>query len=193
MSRFAAIAVPFVAALLTTLLMVPPVVRMAISKHWLDEPDGVRRGHARPVPRLGGGAIFVGVLLAFGAAPIVGRLSHLAPAVPHLTAALLCASAILFAIGLCDDLRGVPPLVKLAGQTLASLVVVWAGFRIDVLVLPPAYQFALGWAAIPITILWLVGVSNALNLVDGLDGLAGGVSVIALLTATVAAFAVGNT
>src|SRR5438105_7677016 len=192
MSRLAVLAVPFFAALLTTLLVVPPVMRLAISKHWLDEPDGARRGHVSAVPRLGGVAIFAGVLLAFGAAPVVGLFSHIAPSVPHLTSALLIASAILFSLGLCDDLRGVPPFAKLAGQTLAALVVVWAGFRIDVLILPPTYQVTLGWVAIPVTVVWLVGVSNALNLVDGLDGLAGGVGVIALLTATAAAVAVGN-
>src|SRR5207237_2323414 len=83
-------------------------------------------------------------------------------------------------------------LAKLAGPTLAAVVVVWAGFRVDVLILPPSYQVSLCWLAIPVTVVWLVGVSNALNLVDGLDGLAGGVGVIALLTATAAAVAVGN-
>ena len=192
MSRLVVLAVPFFAALLTTLLMVPPVMRLAVSKHWLDEPDGVRRGHVRAVPRLGGVAIFAGVLLAFGAAPLVGLLTNAVPSVPRLTSALLLASGILFCLGLWDDLRGVPPLAKLAGQTLAALVVVFAGFRVDTLIFPPAYQIALGWLAIPVTVVWLVGVSNALNLVDGLDGLAGGVSVIALLTATIAAVAVGN-
>ena len=195
MSRLAVLVVPFVAAFLTSLLMVPPVMRLAVSKHWLDEPDGARRAHARAVPRLGGVAIFAGVLLAFGAAPVVALLSAATPTVPHLTSAgaLIIASGILFLIGLCDDLRGLPPLAKLAGQTLAAIIVVYAGFRIDLLVFPPAYQFSLGWLSIPVTIVWLVGVSNALNLVDGLDGLAGGVSVIALLTATAAAVAVGNT
>jgi UDP-GlcNAc:undecaprenyl-phosphate GlcNAc-1-phosphate transferase len=175
--------------------MVPPVMRLAISKHWLDEPDGGRRGHARAVPRLGGVGIFGGVLLAFAAAPLVALIGHAAPSVPHLTSAgaLIVASAILFLIGLWDDLRGVPPVAKLGGQTLAALIVVHAGFRIDHLIFPPAYELSLGWVSIPVTIIWLVGVSNALNLVDGLDGLAGGVSVIALLTATVAAVAVGNT
>src|SRR5690349_6087925 len=114
MSRLAVLAVPFFAALLTTLLMVPPVMRIAISRHWLDRPDGVRRGHAQPVPRLGGVAIFAGVLLAFGAAPLLARLSSIVPAVPHLTSGLLLASALLFVIGLWDDLRGLPPLAKLA-------------------------------------------------------------------------------
>src|SRR5438270_5476055 len=116
MSRFAVLAVPFVAALLTTLLMVPPVMRLAVSKHWLDEPDGARRGHVRPVPRLGGVAIFAGVLLAFGAAPLIGLFSNIVPSVPHLTSAraLIVASAILFLIGLWDDFRGVPPVAKIA-------------------------------------------------------------------------------
>src|SRR5690348_3733156 len=102
MSRLAVLAVPFFAALLTTLLMVPPVMRFAISKHWLDEPDGVRRGHSRPVPRLGGVGIFAGVILAFGTAPIVGLLFDFAPTTPHISSAtaLLAASAILFFIGL---------------------------------------------------------------------------------------------
>src|SRR5947209_8235714 len=169
MSRLVALAVPFVVAFLTTLLMVPPVMRLAISRHWLDEPDGVRRGHLRPVPRLGGVAIFAGVVLAFSAAPMFGLLFKAAPAVLHLTSAsaLIIASAILFVIGLCDDLRGLPPLAKLAGQTLAGFVLVYAGFRIDVLIFPPTYQLSLGWLSIPVTIIWLVGVSNALNLVDG--------------------------
>src|SRR5947209_20526472 len=122
MSRHVVLAVPFFAAFLTSLLMVPPVMRLAISKHWLDEPDGVRRGHLRPVPRLGGVAIFAGVLLAFGAAPLFRLLFNAAPAVPHLTSAtaLIIASAILFVIGLSDDLKGLPPLAKLGGQTLAA-------------------------------------------------------------------------
>src|SRR5947207_15290682 len=87
LSRIVLLGVPFFAALLTTLLMVPPVMRLAISKHWLDEPDGARRGHARPVPRLGGVAIFAGLLLALGAAPLVGLPSGAGPAAPHLTTA----------------------------------------------------------------------------------------------------------
>jgi UDP-GlcNAc:undecaprenyl-phosphate GlcNAc-1-phosphate transferase len=195
MSRLAVLAVPFFAAFLTTLLMVPPVMRLAISKHWLDKPDGARRSHDRPVPRLGGVAIFAGVVLAFGVVPLIATLSSVGLVAPHLTSAtaLILASAILFLIGLCDDLKGVPPFAKLAGQALAAVVVVYAGFRIDVLIFPPAYELSLGWLSIPITVTWLVGVSNALNLVDGLDGLAGGVGVIALLTATAAAVAVGNT
>ena len=192
MSRLVVLAVPFVLALLTTLLMVPPVMRLAISKHWLDQPDGLRRAHDRPVQRLGGVAIFAGLVMAFGAAPLINFVSGAGLAIPHLTTALLAASAILFSLGLFDDLRGLSPVAKLAGQTVAALIVVLAGFRINDVILPPAYHLSLGWLSIPVSVVWLVGVSNALNLVDGLDGLAGGVSVIALLTATIAALVVGN-
>ncbi|HKO18492.1 MAG TPA: MraY family glycosyltransferase [Acidobacteriaceae bacterium] len=192
MSRFAVLAVPFVIAYLSSLLIVPLVRRFALSNHLLDQPDHLRHRHAAPVPRLGGVAIFVGLLLAFAVAPVVGLLTPMAPAIPHLTAALILASAILFGIGLLDDLHDIPPLAKLAGQVLAATVVVYSGFHIDVITLPPDYSIALGWLAIPVTLVWLVGVSNALNLVDGLDGLAGGVGMIALLAATAAAFILGN-
>lgn len=185
--------VPLVAAYLTSVLVVPAVTRFALKRHLLDEPDGIRRGHDRAVPRLGGVAVFAGLLLALLAAPLFRQLSGFSsPSVPSLTWALVLASGILFAVGLWDDLRGLSPFAKLAAQTIAAFIVVFAGFRIDVLILPPAYQFSLGWLAIPVTVIWLVGVSNALNLVDGLDGLAGGVSIVALLVAAAAAIAVGS-
>ncbi|HKO11608.1 MAG TPA: MraY family glycosyltransferase [Acidobacteriaceae bacterium] len=192
MSRYAVLAVPFIVAFLTSLLIVPLVRRFALSNHLLDQPDELRHRHARPVPRLGGVAIFAGLVLAFALAPAAGMLTRFAPALPHLTFALVLSSAILFGIGLLDDLRDIPPLAKLSGQALAAAIVVYAGFRIDVIVLPPDYTLSLGWLSVPVTVVWLVGVSNALNLVDGLDGLAGGVALIALLTATAAAFVLGS-
>lgn len=186
------LAVPLLAAYLTSVTVVPVVTRFALKRHLLDKPDGIRRSHERPVPRLGGVAVFAGLLLALMAAPLVRRVADISPSVPRLTMALVVASAVLFLIGLWDDVRGLSPLAKLAGQVIAASIVVFAGFRIETLIIPPAYHVALGHAAIPITVLWLVGVSNALNLVDGLDGLAGGVSVIALLTATAAALTVGS-
>ena len=186
------LAVPFVVAYVTSLLMVPLVTRFAIRHRLLDQPDGIRRAHSRAVPRLGGVATFAGLIAAFALAPLVGLVSPTAPALPRLTLALIASCSILFVIGLRDDLRGVPPALKLAGQTFAALIVCYGGFRLDVLVIPPGHEIALGWIGIPISVIWLVGVSNALNLVDGLDGLAGGVSVIALLTATAAALVVHN-
>jgi UDP-GlcNAc:undecaprenyl-phosphate GlcNAc-1-phosphate transferase len=97
-----------------------------------------------------------------------------------------------FVVGLLDDLKGVPPVLKLIGQTGAAFIVCRAGFRIDVISLPPDIELSLGILSVPITVLWLVGVSNAFNLIDGLDGLAGGVGLIALLAAAGSGIILGN-
>src|SRR5262249_14650716 len=85
-----------------------------------------------------------------------------------------------------------PARLQILGQSVAGLIVCATGFVIHRIGLPPNYTISLGVAAAPVTIVWLVGVSNAFNLVDGLDGLAGGVGLIALATSAVAAAVLGN-
>jgi UDP-GlcNAc:undecaprenyl-phosphate GlcNAc-1-phosphate transferase len=183
-SGLAAPAALFAVAYFTTLAAIPAVRRVATHRKLLDYPDGTRRGHSRPVPRLGGVAIFVGLLIAFLASLVVSSgFGRAAPSVPALAPALVLGGAILFVIGLLDDLRGVPPVLKLLGQTGAALIVYYSGLQVQVISLPPNIELSLGVLSLPITILWLVGVSNAFNLIDGLDGLAGGVALIALLSA----------
>jgi UDP-GlcNAc:undecaprenyl-phosphate GlcNAc-1-phosphate transferase len=104
---------------------------------------------------------------------------------------LLFGSGIIFATGLIDDLRGLRPAVKLIAQVIAALVVCAYGFRIDVITLG-ASELELGWAALPLTILWVVGVTNAFNLIDGLDGLATGIAIVALSTTVLISAALGN-
>jgi UDP-GlcNAc:undecaprenyl-phosphate/decaprenyl-phosphate GlcNAc-1-phosphate transferase len=186
---FAALAVAYVASTLT----VPPLVRLAVQRRLFDFPDRDRHGHPLPVPRLGGVAVFMGLAVALLLAKLVDGLAYgRAPALTDLTLALAVGSAILFALGLYDDVRGVPPVAKIIAQAAASLVVVSAGFSIDVISFPPNVEFSLGAWSIPVTVIWLVGVSNALNLVDGMDGLAGGVSVIGLLVTSGAAIVLGH-
>src|SRR6476620_5757997 len=86
-----------------------------------------------------------------------------------------------------DDIVGVRPLGKLIAQSTAAIIVWYAGFRLDVVMLTPSHQISLGLLGLPITILWIVGLSNAFNLVDGADGLAGGVAVVALVSTAIAA------
>jgi UDP-GlcNAc:undecaprenyl-phosphate GlcNAc-1-phosphate transferase len=174
-------------AFLATVAAVPVIARFAFSRRLLDFPDGARRSHAAAVPRLGGVAVFFGLLCAAAAGIIIGPM-HLAPN----ARALLAACSILFGIGLVDDLRGVPPILKLLGQTLAALIVCQDGFAIRVLDFPPNYAVHLGYLAVPITVLWLVGVSNAFNLIDGLDGLAGGVGVIVVAAIGASSAVLGN-
>ncbi len=179
------------AAYLASVAVVPVIIRLATSRRLLDLPDGIRHNHTHPVPRLGGVAVFIGLLVSFYGGVLLQTLENPAR-IPHLAAALMVSSVILFLIGLFDDLKGVPPIAKLVGQTLAALVVCYAGFRIETILLPPAYQIDLGVFSIPVTVIWLVGLSNAFNLVDGMDGLAGGVGVIALMATTAAASILGN-
>jgi len=174
-------------------LAVPLVIRLPLHQRLLDYPDGARRKHARPIPRLGGIAIFAGVLSALAAAAALRAATGSAATLPPLTTALVAASAILFLVGLADDLRGIRPLAKLGAQTAAALIVCYAGFSIETLSLPPLREVSLGWLAIPVTVVWMVGISNALNLVDGLDGLAGGVAVIALAASAASALVLGDT
>lgn len=172
---------------------VPFVVRLPLHKRLLDHPDGGRHIHVSAVPRLGGIAIFAGVLSAIAAAIVLRAATGSGTQFPPLTAALVAAITILFLVGLADDLRGVRPLAKLAAQAGAALIVCQAGFVIKIVSLPPFPIMELGWLGVPLTVIWLVGISNALNLVDGLDGLAGGVAVIALVASAAAAAVLGDT
>src|SRR6266480_4362152 len=156
-------------------------------------PERTRHWSASGIPRIGGVAVFVSapiaiVLGALGKAGMSGAIPHF----PELSGSLVIASALLFFIGLFDDLRGVSPFLKILGQTAAALIVYRAGFSIEYVGLLPGHAVHLGIFALPLTVFWLVGISNAFNLVDGLDGLAGGVALIALLTIAAAALVFGN-
>jgi UDP-GlcNAc:undecaprenyl-phosphate/decaprenyl-phosphate GlcNAc-1-phosphate transferase len=183
-----------VIAALTAALMVPAINAFAVRSNFLDVPDGVRHNHARPVPRLGGVAVFVGLLVAVSLTALVSpSFAEATPWALPLNRALVGASAILFCIGLLDDLRGVSPGLKLIGQTAAAVLVIAFGFQIERIAIIPGSEFSLGIFSMPVTILWLVGVSNAFNLIDGIDGLAGGVGVIALVAIGASAIALGGT
>jgi UDP-GlcNAc:undecaprenyl-phosphate GlcNAc-1-phosphate transferase len=171
---------------LVTMLLVPLVARIAISARVFDLPGG-RRDHGQATPRLGGLAIAGGLVLGAGAATvtawrIVGpRLSR------NELAALVIATAIVFLTGLVDDLVGLSVGTKFLAESVAALVVVGAGWRFSVLGVPGGHAVALGSLGPIVTILWLVGVTNAINLVDGLDGLASGV--VAIIAASMSVYA----
>jgi UDP-GlcNAc:undecaprenyl-phosphate/decaprenyl-phosphate GlcNAc-1-phosphate transferase len=105
---------------------------------------------------------------------------------------LLLGGALLLAVGVVDDIRGVKPWVKLAAQCAAALLVVYFGVRVEVLSLGGDLDVRLGWLAVPVTVFWVVGVTNAFNLIDGLDGLASGIALVALATTTAMALVMGR-
>ncbi|AJO24019.1 MraY family glycosyltransferase [Weizmannia coagulans] len=164
-----------------TLLLTPLIKKLAIRIGAVDKPNQ-RKVHMKVMPRLGGLAIYIsfiaGVLL-------------LQPDSPH-SLPILLGSLIIVITGMVDDVRELSPRVKLIGQLAAALVVVLSGIHVEFINLPFGGQLEFGIFSIPLTILWIVGVTNAINLIDGLDGLAAGVSSIALLTISGMAIIMGD-
>ncbi len=154
-----------------TILITPWVKKLAIKIGAVDKPNK-RKIHMKLMPRLGGLAIYISF--------IVGVLI-LRPDSPH-SFPILLGSLIIVITGVVDDIKELSPRVKLLGQLLSAIVVVVGGIHVEFINLPFGGQLEFGIFSIPLTILWIVGVTNAINLIDGLDGLAAGVSSIALFT-----------
>lgn len=171
-----AIAAAFVAALATH-LMVPPVARLAVALRALDHPGG-RKHQAGSVPRLGGVAIALGLVLGGSGAAISlwGRLGSTVGRGELF--ALAFGTATVFLVGVLDDLVGVSAAKKLLFQLVAAWPLVHAGWAFEVMRLPLVGEVHLGLLGGFVSLLWMVGVTNAINLIDGLDGLAGGVVTI---------------
>jgi UDP-GlcNAc:undecaprenyl-phosphate/decaprenyl-phosphate GlcNAc-1-phosphate transferase len=166
-------------AMTVMLLCTPAVMALARRVGALDAP-GPRRIHREPVPTLGGLAMVVAVLgVAWTAFLLPGpaRMLDLRPLL-----GLTLAAIPILALGLVDDLGDVPPPAKLGVQACAALVLAHFGYGIPLLTHPLGGQIATGWLDLPLTVIWVVAVTNAINLIDGLDGLASGVVLIASMT-----------
>ena len=169
------------AVALVVSLAVTPLVRLfAIRYGLLDQPDAERKIHEFPVPRLGGVAIAIAfaVALAF-AAVATNDLNAIGVLRPNRAPAILAGAALLVVVGVIDDVRGMPALVKLFWQVVAAVLAFALGLSLDRLHLPWGIVH-LGWLALPLTVAWIVLIINAINLIDGLDGLAAGVVLTAL-------------
>lgn len=170
----------------------PLVRRLALALGAVDTPSG-RRVHASRIPRLGGLAIiagfFVPLLVLFALNTSVAQMFFSRPV---LVAGLVIGSLTCAGLGAFDDIVGVGAKVKLLVQSAAAAVAFFAGFRIELVTLPWGPTVALGWMALPATVLWIVAIVNAINLIDGLDGLAGGVAFFACITNFVVAWMSGN-
>ena len=164
----------FILALAVAFAATPAVKMLAIRIKAVDVPRDSRRMHKTPIPRLGGLAIFLGFLVSI---LIFGRTG------PQM-AAILVGAILLVALGMVDDVVALKPGIKFLGQIVAALIPTLAGVVITRFTNPfsAGGYFNLGIFSIPVTILWIVGITNAVNLIDGLDGLACGVSAIATVT-----------
>ena len=166
----------FAVSLLVAYVMTPPVKRFAEKVGAIDVPRDNRRVHDHPIPRMGGLAIFIGFVLS---------LIFFVPMSTKVLG-LLVGSVIIAVMGGVDDIVSLNPWVKLAGQIVAALVAIRCGLVFDVISNPNIFAeetySEIGWLSIPLTMLWIVGCTNAVNLIDGLDGLAVGVSAISSMT-----------
>ena len=178
----------FLESLLLATGVTPAVIWLAHRINALDRP-GVRTVHGRPIARIGGVAIFLSAMVTiFTALFADSRLQEAFASLRLPLGMLLGMATMVFLIGLTDDLRGLPARVKFLAETAGAVVLCLVGVRISSIAITDGFVVHLGSWGWVLTVLWIVGVTNAVNLSDGLDGLAGGVSAIAC--AVIAAFAV---
>ncbi|MCA9581655.1 MAG: undecaprenyl/decaprenyl-phosphate alpha-N-acetylglucosaminyl 1-phosphate transferase, partial [Myxococcales bacterium] len=172
----------FAVALVLAGVLTPVVRRIAIHYGAVDSP-GERRVNVRKIPRLGGLAVFVAFFLPLGTLfALDSQVASVLFSNPLRAVGLLAGAAIVTTLGAWDDLRGVRAWHKLGIQTVAAIVAFACDFRIDAIALPGLGNLQMGIFALPVTVLWIVAIINALNLIDGLDGLAGGVAFFVCVT-----------
>jgi UDP-GlcNAc:undecaprenyl-phosphate GlcNAc-1-phosphate transferase len=168
---------PALLAAIVTLVLTPGVVKLAVRVRAIDVPGG-RKRHRREMPRLGGVAIFGGILFSLGPSVLVISGRAFRDVSTTEIAGFTVAVLIIFALGVVDDIRGLSPYTKFLVQVVAAGILVAIGWQFTALRLPWEGRFYLGAVGPILSILWIVGITNAINLIDGLDGLATGVVAI---------------
>jgi len=184
--------VVFLGSTLVAIVATAMAIRVARAMRILDQP-GVRKIHASAIPRIGGAAIVFAFLAA--TLPVLAldnRVGEVFRQDQSQILAILAGGLFIFAMGLLDDVRGLRPYTKLLGQVAAAAIVCASGARIDTLHFGEGLALPLGPLAWPMTMLWIVGITNAVNLIDGLDGLAAGISLITCAVLAAFAFSVGQ-
>ncbi len=156
------------AAMTVALLLTPCVRRIALLTGTVDHPND-RRINKVNMPTAGGLAMVAAFWVGGAASNLLGEA----------TGALIWGSAVIVVTGILDDRIELRPKWKFAGQVLAALIVVAGGLRIEFMTNPFGGMWYLGWLGVPLTVLWIVALTNVINFIDGLDGLAAGVSAIA--------------
>lgn len=179
------IAIAFLLAFITTFVLTPYTIKIAKKIGAVDIPKDERRMHNKPIPKFGGPAIIIGFLLATiylcitssveGNLYLFGAENYMFKLIGFLLGILVLSFVCFF-----DDIKGIHPLVKLSGQIVAAGIVVAFGIRINNFNLPFFEgNIIIGEVfSIILTMGWLVGITNAINLIDGLDGLSTGIAII---------------
>jgi UDP-GlcNAc:undecaprenyl-phosphate GlcNAc-1-phosphate transferase len=178
------------------LILTPLVILGAFKLRLFDSP-GARRLHQHPVPRLGGVSVYLSAalviaLLFFATEKLFISAGASGDEQIRFFFGALVGSAILFLVGLVDDVRGLSPAVKAVAQIGAACIAWYFGAGFDAIALGYGEGVRLGMFALPLFLVWVVGVTNAVNFIDGLNGLAGGVAVVGFTAISIAALALGN-
>jgi UDP-GlcNAc:undecaprenyl-phosphate GlcNAc-1-phosphate transferase len=159
----------------------PYVIKLAHRLGAIDQPDK-RKVHNGTMPRLGGLAIFSAFIIVM----VLGVQVS-----PQLLG-IIIGGCVIFLVGMLDDIYQLPPWVKLIGQGIAASIAIYSGVVVSFVTNPFNGLMDLGYLGIPLTFVWIIGISNAINLIDGLDGLAAGVSSIAAATMGIVAYSQGQ-
>lgn len=161
------------------MILTPLIIFIARRVGIVDIPD-VRKVHFRPIPRIGGIAIFVPMMvLTVSVLFLDNTIGEKFRDIQTKVIVLLGAGTFIFFMGLIDDIKGLRARIKLLCQLTAAITVCGFGIRITSVAISDRFILNLGWFSWPLTLLWIVGVTNAINLVDGLDGLSAGICAIA--------------
>lgn len=180
------VVLPFIIAILISLIMTPLVRKFAFKIGAIDIPKDERRVHKEPMPLLGGLAIYIAV--------VITTLIFLP--LDKTLISILVGGTIILISGVIDDMRGLSPKLKILFQLMAGLSLIAGDVKVDFITNPFTVNnvvIYLKWLSIPITLFWVVGITNTLNLIDGLDGLAAGVAMISSLSLTFVADKFGYT
>jgi UDP-GlcNAc:undecaprenyl-phosphate GlcNAc-1-phosphate transferase len=182
----------FLVATLLAAALTPQVRRFARRHGLLDHAPESRRPDGKPVPRLGGMAMAVGCYVPVLSVLLLRWCMGQSQDRLFWTLAILLGGLATILLGLYDDLRGATAVEKLTVQIAVATALCTAGLRIEQVAIPSGGTVSLGVLAVPVTVLWIVGLTNAINLVDGLDGLAGGVALVAITVAFMVASSRGD-
>ena len=178
---------PLFAAIFISFIMTPIIRRLAFKIDAIDIPKDERRVHKKPIPLLGGLAIFISVIIS----------SLIFLPIDKTLFSIIIGGSIIIVSGVIDDMKGLSPKKKILFQLAAGLVLIIGDVKVDFVTNPFSVNdtlIYLKWFSIPITLFWVVGITNTINLIDGLDGLAAGVAAISSfsLMLVAAKFGYGN-
>lgn len=162
----------FIFALVISYILTPFVKRLAWKAGAVDIPKDERRVHTKPIPRIGGLAIYIAfIVTVLITMPVTDNIKG-----------VIIGGTLITILGVLDDIYNLPAKIKLLGQIAAAGILVYFGIKVEWVTNPLGDMVYLGKLSIPITIFWIVGVTNTLNFIDGLDGLAAGIASIASFT-----------